>query len=48
MGEMIKLDGIQIWADPLKEIISWMQTESSEVTDTSLELFCNLFYILDR
>lgn len=48
MADFIKLDEIYIWIDPLKELIGWMSTENSEVTNTSLELFSNLFYYLEK
>ncbi len=36
-------DGIDMWANPLKELIGWMQTEDTNVMETGLELFCILF-----
>ncbi|EGR32294.1 hypothetical protein IMG5_089160 [Ichthyophthirius multifiliis] len=41
--EIILYDGVELWANPLKEIIQWISNEEMKVVDTGLELFCTIF-----
>ena len=36
-------DGVELWANPLKEIIQWIPNEEMKVIESGLELFCTMF-----
>ena len=48
MAEIIKIDGIEMWLNPLNEIIKWMQNEDLSIMETGMELFCNLLNVLGK
>lgn len=39
----MSFDGVELWANSLKEIIDWMPSEDLSIIDTGLELFCTIF-----
>lgn len=42
-------DGVEIWANPLKELIGWMQNnEDVKIIESGLEFFCNIFSKMDN
>ena len=41
--EILLFDGVELWANPLKEIIQWIPNEEMKVIETGLELFCTIF-----
>lgn len=39
----MSFDGVELWANSLKQILEWMKSEDLGRVDTGLELFCTIF-----